>query len=63
MKTEIKVTLSSVEAAVLLVVLREKVDSLEKSLPTSEIDTNSLYRVCLELCYDLTLGDFNGIIE
>lgn len=63
MKTEIKVTLSSVEAAVLLDVLREKVDSLEKSFSMSELDTNSLYRVCLGLCYDLTFGDFNGCIE
>lgn len=63
MKTEIKVTLSSVEAAVFLEVLREKIDSLEKNLPMSDLDTNSLYRVCLELCYDLTLGDFKGSIE
>ena len=63
MKTEIKVTLSSVEAAVLLVVLRGKVESMEKSSPMSELDNNSIYRVCLQMCMDLTLNGFNGSIE
>ena len=63
MKTEINVTLSSVEAAILLDVLREKVESMEKSSSMSELDKDFLYRVCLGLCYDLTFGDFKGCIE